>query len=66
MSCGGEGVCNELAKFVEVDREAIMCEGGLKDGGDKNSIVRAIDEDLLESLANPSVKLDCTNPSLEY
>jgi hypothetical protein len=66
MSCGGEGVCNELAKFVEVDREAIMGEGGLKDGGDKNSRVRAIDKDLLESLANPSVKLDCTNPGLVY
>jgi hypothetical protein len=40
-----------------------MSEDGLKVGGDENSIERAIDKDLLELLANPSVNFGGTAPS---
>ena len=62
-SLATEGVCNELPKSVEVNREAVVSENGLKVGGDENPIERAIDKDLTELLANPSVKFGGTAPS---
>jgi hypothetical protein len=62
-SLATEGVCNELPKPVEVNRQAVMSEDGLKVGGDENSIERAINKDLLELLSNPSVNFGGTAPS---
>lgn len=40
-----------------------MSEDGLKVGGDEDPKERAIDKDLLELSAYPSVKFGCTAPS---
>ena len=62
-SLSSEGVCNELPKLVEVDREAVISEDGLKVGREENSVERTVDKDLLELKANPRVKFGGTAPS---